>query len=402
MMRTTAHRPIRRRLSFLCVVVILSSLVSCNLVVFDEDGVRAARRADEMDQERIFEIAGWDEYDDDVILHPDGFLPDSKSSASGYLIARTEEYVVVVRVEDATVTDREDVLLDETRGAFGWGARVVPAAANPVAGYTSSLILTLAGDPYTGEGDTSINLLYPEPGTSGRLINRGIDVASILAAEAFPNRLVAAVQTVTVATNGGAGEIQLLAWEDGGAGVYQEFFVTVSGDELARWDYVDGQSNPALLSYLFVAGSATFPRIQRSDGYVAYRISYGNARLSDTNPNDRRGYLTFADGDYTAAPLKTYSWLTDVGVAVPAEVSEWQYPFQSVTVAGTLRNALTGTIVTIDARAPVVGQTSAEDHGALWYAGQYPDGSALVDVYSAIGLSRSVGEWTLSVALYED
>lgn len=383
-------------------LILVGSVVSCNLVVFDEEGVRSARRADELDQEEYFEISDWSEYDDDVILRPDGFLPEAAGSSSGYLISKTEEHVVVIRVEGGEVTDREDIFFDTTCGAFLWGARVVPVGASPESGYSSPLILTLAGDQYVDDGAVSIALLYPEPATSGRLMNTGIDFASILNAEAFPNRLFAAVQTMTVTTNGGAVEFQLLAWEDGGAGAYQEFFVTISGDELARWDYQDGQSNPALLDYLFIAGSATFPRIQRSDGYVAHSISYGNAHLSEADPNDRRGYLTFADGDYTDAPLQTYAWLTDVGAVTPAKIEEWQYPFQSVTALGVLRTALTGTIVTIDARAPASQQTASKDHGDLWYAGQYPDGNSLVDVYSAIGLSRGVGEWTLSVALYEE
>jgi len=377
-------------------------VVSCNLVIFDEDGVRGARQADEMEQRRSFEIAGWDEYDNDVILHPSGFLPDSSRSTSGYLIARTIDHIVVIRVESGTVTDREDLFFEETRGAFLWNARAVPVSSSPEPGYAAPLLLSMAGDS-TGDGSVAIALLYPEPGGAGRLANRGVDLASVLAAEAFPGRLFAAIQTSTVLTAGGAGEIQLLAWENGGAGVFQEFFVTVTGDELARWDHVDGQSDPALLDYQFIAGSATFPRLQRSDGYLARSISYGNARLSDTNPNDRRGYLTFADGDYTAAPLRTYSWLTDVGAAVPASITEWQYPFRSVTASGVLRTALSGTIITIDTRAAYPGQTASDDYGSLWYAGQYPDagGAVLVDLYSVVGLSHGIGGWTLSVAIYE-
>jgi hypothetical protein len=377
----------------------LLALAGCNLVIFDEDAVRAAREADGMKLRRTIEISEWDEYDNGVLLHPEGFLPDTGSSSSGYLVVQTEDNLTVIRVDGGDVSGRKDYFLESTRGAFQWSARVVPAAPGADTAYRPPLLIALAADPLLPNGEPSVLLAYPEPGGSG-MVSTGLALAPILADEGFTNRVLAAVQAVSLPS--GAGEIQILAWDSGGGGL-QEYFVGVSGDELVRWDHVDNQSDPLLLTYSFSAGSATYPRPQRGDGSLARAISYGNARLSAVDPNNRRGYLTYADGDFTDAPLRTYQWLTD-GAATPSEVEEWQYQFRSVTFDGVLRNALTGSIVTINARAATGSQTTEKDYGTLYYAGQYPtgDGTTLADTYTAVGMSRSVSGWTLTIAVYED
>lgn len=373
------------------VLVAAIILTGCDLVIFDEDALRGAREAAGMRERTVIEVGEWEEYGADHILQPAGFLPDTPGGSSGYLIAEDDGEVIVLRLKRDRVIGREGFRPDTAGGAFYWSARVIPSATDADPPLAPPVVVVVRQD-----GRVNTRLLYANPDAPGELVASEMNFAAILTAEGIGERQIIAVQLLSA-------EIQLLALDES-SGQVQELFITVSGDALVRWDHLSGQTSAAALEYGFLAGSATFPRPQRSDGNPAVAISYGNARLSDTDPNDRRGYLTFADGDYRGAPLRTFSWLTDLGGTTPEELTTWHEPIRSVSEEGLIRNAATGSMLLIDARSAAGSAPRREDYGTLWYAGRYPasDGTAINDIYSAVGFSRALSGWSLTITVYED
>jgi hypothetical protein len=389
----------------LAALLSLTVLVSgCDLVPFDEDAAVGARRADDFTEVTSFEITDWSVSMDGSLVRPQGFLPVARGSSSGYLIAGEEDEIRIVPVIGGSRVGRvESLPLSDRTGAFRWTARVVPVDPEfDPEGFAPLVVITMPDD------DPEAWILFRESGTTGSFSLARVNIEGLVEQFGIPNDVT--VLGVQLMTNGYAGEIQVLARNNDTLAL-GEHRITVSGTGLAAWSEQFGADDPVQLAPLdplfdppasgFVSGGNTFPVPQQSDGETISRISFGNV---PTATGTRRGYLSYGDGVYSGAPLRTLTWDTD-GAVGPILVNDWAESIQSVSSAGIIRNRPAGKIAMIDTRAAEGSQRTVKDMGTLWYAGEYPVGEEgdTADIYSAVGLSKNAfGNHVLSVTVYRD
>ncbi len=397
----------------LAVSLAVTVLTGCDLVVFDQEAAQGSREAAGMNLLSTIEIDSWDEYDHDLILQPLAFLPDTPRGSSGYLIALRDEGegLEVVRVTRGRVTGREDYYLPRRPGVFRWSAHVASARAGTETSYPAPLILIRGGDDRGPE----VDLVYPEDDEiiGEWLVSVELQLRELMRLAVIDGGFgldppdIAAVQIMTdLESTDSVTEFQILA-RDGDEDPpppYREYFLRITGDALVEWDVLWGQDSMAPPPSVRTTGAAEIPRLFHDDDTPVRRYSYGNARLSATDPTERRGYLTWADGKYSGAPLRTLSWLTDVSGETPVEVAAWQQPIAAVDAGGTIRSSRSGRTVLIRPDGTAEGGSrSTVEYGTLWYAGQYVTaGGDLRDVYSAVGLAPTLDGWRLTIHVYED
>lgn len=386
-------------------ILFLAVLVSgCDLLPFDEDAAVGARRADDFTEVTSFEITDWSVSEDGSLIRPHGFLPVARGSSSGYLIAKADEEIRVVPVIGGSTVGRvESFWFNENTGAFRWTTRVVPIdlSLDPE-GFAPLVVITMTEDR------PEAWVLFRESGTTKNFSQARINLEGLVEEFGIPNNVT--VLGSQIMTTGYAGEIQVLA-RNNDTNAVGEHRITVGGSGLAAWGEQFGANDPTQLAPLdslfnppttgFVSGGNTFPVPQQSDGEAVSRISYASA---PTAAGTRSGYLSYGDGVYSGAPLRTLTWDTDGG-AGPILVSEWAEPLQSVGTAGIIRNRHTGRMAIIDTGAVEGSQRTVEELGTLWYAGEYPVGEdgEMVDLYSAVGVSKNaLGNHVLSVTVYRD
>ena len=375
--------------------VLVLILAGCDLIPFDETASTGAQRAAELTRVASFEITGFDGSFQDREGSLQGFLPDSAGSTSGYLIGESDYFLLVWRVEQGRVIGSPDAPavfdLVDRRGAFRWIARVahvvdVVDAPLPVA---PLLVALQHGDEYvhvevvsrTDEDLEGNIFLTWEP----------LNLQGILGANAgFVSAEIFGVQFAAVADAPELVEIQLLARDGAVGGAVREYFV--------RWNPDPNLASPVAS---FQAGSRQFLLPTRSDQERARRLSYGNVVGTE---GERRGFLTFADGDYRGAPLVTNAWQTDVAGVQLTEVEEWQERIQAVSSTGIIRGSSTGFTALIDTLAEPGSRRSTIDLGTLWYAGEYPlDGTGeLRNLYSSVGYADTLGEPRVTVGIFRD
>lgn len=420
-------------------LVAVAAATGCDLVPFNEAGTTGARSAESLTHITSFEVRGIADSLQDGALPPEGFIPDYPGAVSGYLLRETHDTLLVWRVDDRQVRGLEEFALPDTRRAFRWIARVVPGAPPPGEGASEADGGALPPEPLIpaplvvgrpaveGDGVVTVEVIYAvaeavpddtdETGdTNGtgnggvviRVERRPLDLSGILAANTpFGTPEVLAFQMMAEAGSPSVVEIQLLARDGDTGGAVREFFI--------RWDLFTQQDPSAPLVYTFQAGNNAFLLPQRTDERRATAISYGNIP-GDTG---RRGFLTFADGDFRGAPLKTYTWPTETAGVVPQPVEEWQERVAAVSSTGVIRSALNGFTALIIPEAPEGARRSTKDYGTLWYAGEFPKiregegegegepgdavtGGTLRSLYSAVGYSESFRTPRVFVGVYQD
>lgn len=390
----------------LLLLVSVVVLAACDLVVFNQEAIQGLEEARRMSEVVHFEIADWDERDGDGIVHPFAFLPDDVGSRSGYLLASAEEgrQLLVFRVRRGSLAGITDVFHGGSRGLFEWSARVMPFGTDiidPELSIEPPLLIVTDEDT----DGASVRIIYPDPDAPKRDLR-----VTTLNLPALINARTTLVRATLFAAQVAPGELQMLARDSAPdpPAPLREFFFLADGRDLVLWD-LNGQEPGLISPASWRSGAASFARPRLATDEPAPALSYGNARLSPVNPDERRGFLTYRDGAFSGAPLRTLTWLTnpdDPASGSPQAVSAWQYPIHSVSAEGLLRSADTGRIVTVDSRSnpgnPEEAVTRRRDYGSLWYAGHYPDGDTYRDLYSSVGLARSIQNWTLSVTVYRD
>ncbi|TVR70730.1 MAG: hypothetical protein EA427_05365 [Spirochaetaceae bacterium] len=396
--------------------IVLLTLAGCDLVVFSADAVRGVRVAEDMRELGSITVDFWDEFDDDsdedFIAMPVAFFPDSRTDVTGYLVADLGFEIMVFRVErgglgfergETTDEERFRVPKRADRGpGFIWSVHHVPATTASVE--PPPLLVATSFDDRWG---LRLHWVFSRRGSSDNLDTYQLDVERLLdeGGVTMGDPRVLGVQVVPIVgqETGVEAELQLLVrdanmLDTNLPGPLREFFIGLNGRDIKEGL---GRGGVPETRY-FRQGNVTFPRPRMSDDTPVNAVHYGSARLSDDDPTDRRGYLTYADGLYRGAPLRTLVWED----AAPQEIEFWRRPIRTMTMEGLLRDTSRGTITRLNARADEGAQLSSRNYGTLTYSGRYragvEDEQVFTDIYVAIGRSYSAVGWKIALTIYED
>jgi hypothetical protein len=372
-------------------------LIACDLAMYDEESIEGARRSEEFEFLARREYQGWDFYSDDSgLIVPQGFYPDAFDSTTGYVLYESDQEYRVWRLDS-------DGIIGEVQYGYGsstvhsdvdaWIVPIDPTVSNP-AGYRP---LFLVGQWYDNR-TVELRAIGYDPGTGG-LVDRSIDLSAQAQVVEPTTEEVISVNVVSYgpsSVRGGSApfstvagsELQLLVRLTGGSA--KELVFRGTGVDFVDW----ALGNPSAIVSAQGTISNQFPLPTRSDGDLPVGIRHA------TDYSGLTGILMFHDGDYSAAPIRVYTWDSDAVAQVPT-ISSWAGRVSSISYGGVLRTGRRGTFyqVTSFETNPAA---SREENGSMWYAGQYRRSTSMVDIYTQTGVVESFGDAVITVAVYRD
>lgn len=384
------------------IVIFAFGLTSCDLVMYDEDALATAQRADDFELLELTEYEEWEYRDDeDELARPTGFYPDAVGETDGFLVHQDDRGLIVWRINGGEIYSDISIGLPPPSVHTDWEAWIVPidgSIPNPL-GYRPILMIATWGP----ERQVSVHAVGYNPLTdsveSGPIDLLGyvqttdpsvIEVLSINVVGYGPSSTLGGGGVFS--TTAGS-ELQVLVRSDPTfGGRVKELFYQGSGVDYVDWALGD----PSALALVGGAGKNEFFLPERSDGDTPLGIRYASDRASLT------GALSFADGDYSDAPRSVYTWPT-FGVLQSASLSTWSGRIATIGYDGTLRTARSGEFAFVTNLGDTPG-VSVEDNGTLWYAGRFPDGTGelapMVDLYSQVNLVRTLSDTIITIAIY--